>query len=185
LVRLAPFAAAALGLAGCPVGADLEDPERFAQSSGGTASSAGAGTAGSSAPDIPGVDCPWREALTKSCAGSSCHGVMMAYAELLLVPDSGLFDRIKDVPVTLRDVDCGSGGAFVPCTTPPASCMSFVGKKLVDSAAPDQSFMLTKLTLSGCGNQMPIAPGNSPSAGWSEDRLLCLQQMIRGIAMMP
>jgi hypothetical protein len=63
--------------------------------------------------------------------------------------------------------------------------MPLVGLKLVDPANVNDSSVLKKLTDSGCGNQMPIDPGDSAAAGWSPDRLACLQDMVRGIAALP
>ncbi|HEY3495708.1 MAG TPA: hypothetical protein VGK73_13515 [Polyangiaceae bacterium] len=177
------------------MGADLEDPERFAIPSGGTgAATAGAGAGGgapggagaSMAPEIPGVTCQWRTALTQSCARSSCHGRSGdQYAMLNLVPDATLFQRLKDVPATLLDVeDCDPGPDFVSCTEPSTGCMPFVGKKLIDSLNPDDSFLLIKMTATDCGNQMPAAPGNSSTVGWNDERKVCLEEMVRGIARM-
>jgi hypothetical protein len=190
LARSSLFAAALAGLSGCPQGADLEDPERFAigdGTTGGTSSTGGSGggsTGCSLGLTLP-ISCDWQTGLTKSCAISSCHGKVLAYAELLLTVDECLFDRLKDVTGTIGDVNCGPIGSFDPCETPPSQCQHLVGKKLVDSANPDESLLLKKLEVSGCGNQMPIDPGNSTMVGWGPERLDCLQQMVRAIAALP
>jgi hypothetical protein len=151
---------------------------------GGGAGGGSSGGAGGSI-SLPGISCDWQTALQKSCAISTCHGPVMAYAELLLTVDAGLIARIKDVPATLSDVDCDPGGAFAPCTTPPAECQPYVGAKRVDSRNPDASFILAKLRGSGCGNQMPLPPGNSPTAGWNDERRFCLEQFVRAVAALP
>ncbi|HEY3495709.1 MAG TPA: hypothetical protein VGK73_13520 [Polyangiaceae bacterium] len=206
VLRVSIFAAALTGLAGCPVGADLEDPEKFgsggsaptagtgpAAGTGGTAPTAGtAGSAGAAvAPTIPNVTCDWVTAMNKNCAISSCHGKLFQYGDLLLTPTvvdgmgRDFIARLKDVTVALADVDCDPGPEYLECTTPPAECQPFVGTKLVDSANPANSFILKKMEAVVCGNQMPLDPGSSPNNGWGQERIDCITEMVNRIAEMP
>lgn len=167
-------------LSGCPYGSELEDPGRFALPDGGNTTDTDAGMSG---PDLP-VDCDWKGTLNAHCAIRFCHGPGdIKYAQLNLTPDNALFARLKDVPPTFLDVeDCDPGPSYVSCTTPAPGCVSFIGKYLVDSKAPDTSFLLTKLTASGCGNPMPLAPGNTD---WNDRQKNCFTDMVRAIADLP
>ena len=195
ILSFAGCIAALGGLAGCPVGADLEDPDRFPDlntggSGGSTGGGAGTSSAGTSAAGSPplvveGVNCDYTTGLTKSCALSVCHGTRLPYAGLVLTPNADLIARVKDVPATNRDLDCDPTEGYLACETPPTECSQFVTAKLVDSANPDASYLITKMTASGCGNQMPIEPGNSPTNGWSDERKACLEELFRAIAAMP
>jgi hypothetical protein len=200
LLRVSLCSAALVGLAGCPQGAELEDPDKYGpiNNTGGTAPTAGSGGSGGgqaggapvcptggTAETIPNVTCDWATAVTKSCAISSCHGRLFQYGGLLLTPDSGFTCRVKDKVVTLADVDCDPDPVdYLACTEPPTECQPFVGHKVVDSANPDASFMLTKM-LPGCGNIMPLAPGDSEEVGWNEERRACIESLVRAIAAMP
>jgi hypothetical protein len=159
-------------------------------STGGTGGSVSAGSGGSTggtgpAPPVPGVDCDWPTALQKNCAISVCHSARSPFAGLNLIPDDQLISRIKDVPVTLEDMDCDPGEQYYECVSPPPECNPYLGAKLVDSADPEASFILAKLNGSGCGNQEPLPPGDAPSAGWSAERRACLESLVRGIAALP
>jgi hypothetical protein len=212
--RITLCAAALVGLAGCPQGAELENPEDYMipVASGGTGTAgtgnptgsggtgtggtgtagtgtAGTGTAGTgtAGTGTGGIDpgCDWQTALTKSCALSVCHGTRAPFGDLNLTPDDGLVARIKDVTATNGDLDCDPSDEYLECTTLPPECSAYGSAKLVDSANPDASFIITKLTASGCGNQMPMPPGDSTSAGWTPDRLTCIQDLVRAIAALP
>lgn len=171
-------------------------------SSGGTSASGSSGTAalgGSTAgsgganvtPIIPGLGCDWVTALKSNCAISSCHGKLFQYGRLLLTPDiedsmgRDLIERLKDVPASFADIDCDPSPTYEACVSPPPECQQFVGDKLVDSANPDRSFILTKMSPSGCGNVEPISPGDSPTTGWGEERRACIEDFVRGIAALP
>ena len=196
ILSFAGCIAALGGLAGCPVGADLEDPDRFPDlntggtGGSGTAGSAGTTTAGTTGASgagslvVDGVTCDYTTGLKKSCALSVCHGTRVPYAGLNLTPDAGFIARVKDIDATNRDLDCDPTEGYLACETPPMECGQFLTVKLIDSANPDASYLLTKMSASGCGNQMPIEPGNSPSNGWSDDRKACLEQTFRAIAGM-
>jgi hypothetical protein len=177
-----------LGLSGCPYGSELEAPERFAMR-GGTGNAGGSG-GGAGNPDdgivIPGVVCDWQTAINKSCATSSCHGKGAAWGGLALDIDAGFVARLKDVPATLHDVvDCDPDATVFGCDVVQPGCTAFVGAKLVDSQNPEASFLLTKMRDSGCGNEMPLSPGNSASLGWDANRRACLESLWQGIAGLP
>ena len=143
------------------------------------------------APIIPGVTCDWVTAMKANCAISSCHGKLFQYGHLLLTPDVNdsmgrdFIARLKDVTASLADVDCDPGSGYVACTSPMGGCVDYTSAKLVDSANPDASFVFTKMGGATCGNQMPVAPGDSPTSGWGEERRACIESMVRGIAAMP
>jgi hypothetical protein len=158
----------------------------------GTAGAApAAGAAGINAL-LPTVSCDWVTALTKSCAISSCHGRLFQYGGLLLTPDDQIISRIKDKEVTLADVDCNPDPIdYQACTTPLPECQPYIGAKVVDSANPDASFILTKMRAmeqngpARCGNQMPLAPGDSPEVGWNDERRFCIELFVRSVAALP
>jgi hypothetical protein len=151
---------------------------------GGTTNSAGSG-GGNPAPQVSGVECDWQTALQKSCAISVCHGTRMPFGDLNLTPDGLLVSRVKDVTVTLGDLDCDPSAEYHECVSPPPECTEYVGAKLVDSVYPEASFILAKLRGSGCGNQMPMPPGDAASAGWNAERRACLESLVQGIAALP
>jgi len=193
LVTLLPPAlfglAAALTLAGCPVGADLEDPERFAvggtggttAASGGTAGSGTSGSGGTAGSGLgtPDPGCDYVTVLNSNCARTACHNTRSKISGLDLTPDANLAARLKDVPATHGDIDCSNGGVFMACV--PESCASFGDAPLVDSANPDNSWILHKLnaTHNDCGLEMPIPPGDT---GFDATRLDCLDKLVRAIA---
>lgn len=174
------------GTAGSAAGSGGTAPGGGAGSAGSTGISGSAGSAGSSYVSPIMLDCAWEEALTTNCAGSTCHGPLRAHAGLLLVPDSGLITRLKDVPGTFTDIDCNPDPEVeTPCETPPTGCTPLLGSKIVDSQNPEASLIMKKLTASGCGNQMPQPPGDEAQYGWGPDRLACLQNLVRAIAALP
>jgi hypothetical protein len=132
------------------------------------------------------TSCDARTALAKSCGFVGCHAGSRPIGDLNLLPDDGLVARLKDVPASLQDLDCDPTDIFVECTSTPPECVPYVGALLVDSANPDASFILTKLGgRSGCGNQMPLAPGNMASQGWNDERRACIEELVRAIAALP
>ena len=180
--------AAAVTLAGCPVGADLEDPGRFVVGTGGTSSTTGgtgSTTGGTSAGGTGGglvVTCAGTDYVTvlnSNCARSACHNTRSHIAGLDLTPDANLATRLKDVAATHGEIDCGNGGPFMECV--PATCPPAGGALLVDSASPDDSWILQKInaTHDDCGLAMPIAPGD---VGFDAARKACLDTLVRAIA---
>lgn len=159
---------------------------------GGTFSGAGGtGTGGTQAdpPDFSwaaDVECDWQTPLVRNCAFTGCHNARTVVADLDLTPNADLALRLKDVPATHGDRNCGEPGQpFRECLPQePQECVPFQGALLVDSASPAESFMLRKLlgTHGGCGDEMPIDPGNSPSREWSEERRECLLELVYALA---
>ena len=151
---------------------------------GGTAGSGTAGTlAGCEQPlELLAVDCDAETAMRQHCARGGCHNTTTRSGNLDLTLDSLLIARVLDVPAkfatTSRD--------FGPCiqATCPGSAM------LVDSAAPESSWMLKKMAAfdfetpttapdMGCGTAMPYPPGG---AGFTSERHECLRSFFLAIA---
>lgn len=160
---------ALLGLAACP--ADLANPsdyDRGPASNGGAPGAAGAGPgagAGGAAPAQPGlnVDVTCMTAVfAKSCTIPSCHAPPVA-ANLDL--DS------PNVNTRLIDVVATHGSA-----SPNTGCVA--NQKLIDSANPDQSWLILKLSTDGktCGLPMPVG---SPL---SSDETACLKKYAQDVA---
>lgn len=204
LVTLLPPAifglAAAVTLAGCPVGAELEDPERFGLGVGGTGpatggtgptgGTAGSGTAGSGTGGSAGggalvITCDGADhvaMLNQNCARTACHNNRSKVAGIDLTPDANLATRLKDVSATHGEIDCGTGGVFMPCV--PETCPPPGDALLVNSASPDDSWLLRKVngTHGVCGDTMPIPPGDM---GFDDARKACLDKLVRAIAALP
>lgn len=143
----------------------------------GTGSPAGnAGSAGSLS-----VGCDYVPALSRSCAIAGCHNSRLLVAGLDLTPNppENLIARLKDKPAGHADIDCGDGRNFVPCV--PATCPPPGTALLVDSANPDDSWILRKLngTHDDCGNQMPMAPGDRDFDAATK---ACVEDLVRAIA---
>lgn len=191
LVTLVPPAlfglALAFGVAGCPAGAELEDPQRFAVGTGGAGPSTGgtgptAGSSGSGSGGMFTFQCDngadYVATLNANCARTGCHNERSAIGGLDLTPNAGLHGRLKNVVATHSEIDCGNG-VFMECI--PASCPPPGDALLVDSMNPDDSWLLKKIngTHNDCGFAMPIAPGD---VGFDEPRKACLDQLVRAIA---
>jgi hypothetical protein len=202
--------AAAMTLAGCPVGAELEDPDRFGIGTGGTgpgtggtgpatggtagsgtAGTAGSGTAGSGGGGIvtPDVTCDggvsYATTLTENCARTGCHNERSKVSGLDLTANPGLAMRLKNQPAAYREIDCGAPGPYMECV--PATCPPAGDALLVDSANPDNSWLLKKMngTHNDCGVVMPVSPGDRPPAPagpFDEARKACLDKLVRAIA---
>jgi hypothetical protein len=142
-----------------------------------------AGAAGSSAGStgngLPDVGCDYTVALGRSCSIAGCHRPADVIAgNLDLTPDAGLRSRLVDVPAKHSHIICDVA-AQTECV--PAACPTSV--KLLDSANPDASWLFAKLgmTPTGCGDQMPMAPGNAADR-WTAERQACLQTFFRALA---
>lgn len=126
---------------------------------------------------IPTVaGCDFSTILPKSCAVLGCHKGSFASAKLDLTPDMGLVGRLKDVTATHADIPC-TGGSATTCI--PSTCPA--GVKLVDSANPQNSWIIDKLegNVSMCGTIMP-----QPGSGYSLDATgkACLESLVTAIA---
>jgi len=159
--------------AGCPGGADLENPDAWAGRFG---AGAGTGTGGGTGAvlDFSTIQCTNttpETVLNKRCATSFCHGNNYLVG-LDLRPNAGFASRIKDKPATFGSILC-PGSTTENCV--PASCPT--GAAIVDSDVPASSWMLLKLDMpNGCGEKMPS--GTTLSA----DELACLTQVINAVA---
>jgi hypothetical protein len=185
LVTLPLGAAFALTLAGCPGGADLEHPERYpigtGTSAGGTGGSGATGGTGGMTGNrmVPAsVDCDYATALTKTCAISACHkaSAVPAAAGLVLVPDSGLVDRLYGVPATHGDIYCAD--ISDTCPTPPTTCPK--GDLLIDPTDVTKSWILLKMNNPpDCGDAMPA--GVTITA----DQKACIEKLVTEVAKLP
>jgi len=131
---------------------------------------------------LPNVGCDYTTVLSKSCAISGCHTTRSLVAGLDLTPDATFRQRVVDVIPTHGDIDCGANGVFMACNPPPPACPP--GAKLVDRENPDASWALKKLdgTQTGCGDNMPLPPGDAASTGWGPDAKACLETFFRALA---
>jgi hypothetical protein len=201
--------AVAVTMGGCPVGAELENPERFdtgvvgtggAGPTGGTGGSAGttggasgsgaAGTAGAAAGSAgtggATFSCDVTEALTKSCGRTGCHSAAVHYADLTLIDPATVAEQMVGKMGTHGDIDCAPAGEpFRECMPNelPSDCAT--AGPLIDPANVDNSWVLKKLDPAyalNCGAKMPAPPGDSASNGWSEARRQCLIDFFRSLA---
>jgi len=199
----------ALTTGGCPMGADLENPERFAVygagatgATGGTPPTAGmggssgspaggtagatAGAAGGAVVDCSGFSCDVNEALLKSCGRTGCHSAAAKFADLQLT-DCTSAAAMLNKPATHGDIDCSvPPEPFRPCEPAelPATCPPS-GALLIDGTTFENSWVLKKLDPAfvpdSCGAPMPAPPGNSTAQGWSDARLACLTDFFRSL----
>jgi hypothetical protein len=142
------------------------------------------GSGGTGLPDGYVPLCDLQVALSKSCARAGCHNTLDRYADLELTNLSAVPAQLIDQPATHGDINCAPPGMpFRECTPAelPAACPP--NALLVDSANPEESWILKKLRGdTGCGDQMPLPPGNSTASGWNDARLACLEDWIYELA---
>lgn len=145
---------------------------------GGTAGAAGGATAGSGGNGLPDVGCDYTMALTRSCAITGCHNSRQIAGDLDLTPDAGFRDRLLNVTATHSQIICdvATGMECVPAACPTTA-------KLLDTANPSASWIWAKLgmTPTGCGDQMPLAPGNAADR-WTEQNQACLVTFFTALA---
>jgi hypothetical protein len=145
-----------------------------------TAGSGGSAATGNSGPFLE-VGCDYITVLKTNCARAGCHNSrsMVSGLDLTPTPAAGLITRLKDQSPTHSEINCGNGDLFVECV--PATCPAPGTALLVDSANPDASWILKKLTGTHdeCGSQMPMPPGND---GFDASRMACIEQLVRAIA---
>jgi hypothetical protein len=156
----------AVGLAGCPTAADLEDPGRFpaldAGDTGGTSMGTGgtsvSGTGGGGGggpvgcdhalPDVndPEIMCNYTAAVGSYCSKGGCHGTAKAGGlDLRLNP--GFISRLVDQPAIHR-ITCNISDVCDRMAMPPtcAKCsMCPSNALLIDSTNVDNSWVLTKM----------------------------------------
>jgi hypothetical protein len=133
-------------------------------------------------PDQSLLGCDAETAMRQHCARGGCHNAPTDSGNLDLTLDSLLIARVLDVPAKFETTSRGFG----PCiqSTCPGSAM------LVDSAAPESSWMLKKMAAfdfeapssapdMGCGTAMPYPPGGT---GFTSERHECLRSFFLAIA---
>jgi hypothetical protein len=202
--------ATAAALSGCPGGAELENPERFRQYDGGPPGVGGAsgasggggvpgtggmaGAGGAAAGTGPGY--VWRcgtdvtMALKQNCARGGCHTGASVLTSAGL--DLTTVEKVREMvnkPASYGDIGCNvPPETFRECapTELPAGCVP--GKLLIDPVNFDDSWVLRKLTAMtkaelSCGDLMPLAPGNSVSSGWSDERKQCYIELFRSLTV--
>jgi hypothetical protein len=153
------------GAAGSPAGA------------GGVAGTGGSGAAGL---------CDVQVALSKSCARTGCHSALDHYANLDLSNPANAAQLVGKM-ATYGDINCAMPGMpFRACTAAelPAACVPNTPLIAPSRADFDSSWVAKKLSGmdTGCGDPMPLPPGDSVSNGWNEARRLCLLDFFRNQA---
>jgi hypothetical protein len=119
------------------------------------------------------------EVLGKNCGRTGCHSAAVHYADLTLVDPNTVAAQMVGAPATHGDIDCAAlGEPFRACTPDelPSDCPESALR--IDPANPEESWVLKKLRgqNGNCGAEMPSAPGNSTTNGWSEERRTCLER---------
>jgi hypothetical protein len=146
--------------------------------------SAGMSTSGSGgALPLPTLDCDYQTIITKSCAAAACHRATLTQGSLDLTVNDGLRSRIVNVPAAHSTIDCNPDPvAYTECVPPPAACTP--GDKYIDTAVPANSWLIKKLDVqNGCGDQMPMPPGNAASTGWDDvASRACLVKFFNALA---
>ncbi len=119
----------ALLMTGCPEGADLKDPNRFAEAG----------------------PCNAKPIFESACAGSICHGPAEAGETLTGTVDlisPGVEQRLLNQRATYANVE-----------EDPEACPTDSPELYIDSSDIERSLLLTKLTGGhACGARMPLGP---------------------------
>lgn len=131
---------------------------------------------------LPTLDCDYQTTLTKSCAIASCHRAKDTQGSLDLTVDPGLRGRIINVTAPHSTIDCDPDLVkYLECVPPPAACPK--GDKYIDKAVPANSWLIKKLEpQAGCGDMMPMQPGDGPTTGWGPDAKACLIKFFNALA---
>ncbi len=148
--------AAAFLMAGCPTGAELEDPDRF---------------------KTVGGFCDAKPIFEKSCGlGTTCHEEdadepdkqILGYIDLITdTPENPLVARLVDQPANYDTVDFNKDQC--PVSNP---------ELLVDSQNPNESLLIKKIEdRQACGRRMPY--GVSP--GFTDESIACIKDWVDGI----
>lgn len=204
--------ALALGSSGCPGGAVLEEPERFPQylagapgagapgaGAGGSEPVAGAAGAGgavagaSGSGGVPGaggtgLSCDITVAMKENCL-TGCHTAAVHYANLDFSNVAIVAMQMVDKPALHIDLGCNAVGAqFRQCTPEELTALGCPpGALLIDSKDFEQSWVVKKLDGEqlGCGDAMPLPPGNAVSRHWDAARKTCLLEFFRSLIPTP
>jgi hypothetical protein len=174
---------------GCPGGADLENPDQWADhfGAGGTGGTGAGGTPGGPVLDFSTVDCGGlnitdpKTGVLAHCATAGCHkgAALAGVSNLDLTPNDGFAARLKDQPAVHGSLSCPTpDDPFATCTTPPAQCPT--DAKLVNSSAPESSWLSAKIhdMANDCGDMMP-PPGYK---ALTADELTCMDNIIKAVA---
>jgi hypothetical protein len=148
--------AAAFLMAGCPKGADLEDPERFRTVDG---------------------FCDAKPVFENSCGlGSTCHEPddedpseqILGYIDLITdTPENPLVARLIDQPANYDTVDLNKDQC--PVSNP---------ELLVDSQNPNESLLIKKIEdRQDCGRKMPY----TTVRGYNDSSVACIKDWVFGI----
>jgi len=180
---------------GCPVAAELEDPERFPvlTAAAGAAGSAGSGS-GTCEQMLPPVasGCDYATPLRMFCARGGCHNASIAAADLNLTNDPLLVARLVNVPAMHGAISCGAGVTCDPRLPTCADCMTCpTSDMLIDKANVGQSWIIKKMEPympgmsaspdMGCGVAMPPPQLGAPM-GFSQPQKDCLIELFQTIA---
>jgi hypothetical protein len=137
---------------------------------------------------IDAAGCDLEEALDRSCARAGCHSALDRYGSLDFSDPLAIASQMVDIPAPHSDITCAKQGEpYRECTPDELAQFcpgSTAGTKLIDTANPEESWVLRKLngTQGMCGEAMPMAPGNSPENGWNDERRTCLERFFRILA---
>jgi hypothetical protein len=154
----------------------------------GTAGGAGMGSAGwtwncSEVPLAGGTT----SALYKNCV-NACHNTGTKYAGLDLSDPAAIRAQMVDKPATFEDFGCQvPPEPYRECTREEMLALGCPPDvKLIDSANFEASWVVKKLNgeHGGCGDAMPLSPGNSVSSGWDAAgrRKQCYLDFFRSLA---
>jgi hypothetical protein len=189
--------ALAVGLSGCPIAAELENPDRFdALPKAGSMGTAGSGNpaCNQALPDMadPAIACDYQRATRDHCARGGCHNTAFKSAGLDLTPDDLLIARLVDVPAKHLAITCSGSTETCNYTAPTCdNCMDCeVGDLLIDKTTFAESWMVKKIDAFNvdnvmevvqmrCGTAMPYTPGNT---GFNAERRDCLKKFFQWIA---
>jgi len=183
---------------GCPGGAELENADawagRFGNNTGGApVATGGTGTGGSttggtgSMPtnwvlDFATVTCPGgldaASLITTDCAKGGCHKGTLAAGDLDLSV-ANIANNTKNVAAAHAGIQCSlPTEPYMECV--PATCPAPGSALLVNSAAPDESWMLKKIhgMHNDCGDTMP----DETYATATPDKVACVEAVVRAIA---
>jgi hypothetical protein len=198
ILAVVAFVGIGVSLSGCPVAAELENPDRFPVLKG----AAGSGAVDCKqdlppdGPTTPGIMCDYADAMKDHCARAGCHNNASRSAELDLTVDTLLIARILDEP-SKHIISCTTaegGGQCNPsnalCAAKCVECPSGPTDVLLSKASPGTGWIIDKMEefdfampssfpTIGCGTAMPYPPGNT---GFTEARKQCLKDFFTWIA---
>jgi hypothetical protein len=192
--------ALAVGLSGCPIAADLENPLRFdaLPKPGGTAGAAGTGSVDCvqalPATTDPAIACDYTSFTRTHCARGGCHNAQFKSAGLDMNLDDGLLiARLVDVPARHGSITCsGTTETCIPGAATCDNCSACVANDLlINKTTFADSWMVKKIDAFNvdnvqevvqmqCGTAMPYMPGNT---GFTAERRDCLKKFFEWIAV--